>query len=378
MIRLTVPSIESDDLAAVLDVLKAGFLVQGAHVARFERQLADYLGVRETIAVSSGTAALHVALLSLGVGPGDRVVTTAFSWPATANAIELCGAVPVFVDIERQSFGIDQEELDRVLTEERKSGSSLKAVLVVHAFGQMADMAAIEVVARRHALPLIEDAACALGARRDGRQAGGCGILGCFSFHPRKAITTGEGGLVATNDAGLARRIRALRNHGLDPESAVHDFICPGFNYRMTEFQAALGQTQLAKLERILTARRRLAELYTRKLAQLPGWQFPQVPSGSAPTYQSYVVLLPEELACERPALIQRLRAQEIETTIGTWHIPLTRYYRERYGYQPEDFPVATEVFRRALSLPLFEGLPVEELNYVVEQLRALQEVSVP
>jgi perosamine synthetase len=245
MIRLTIPSIEEEDLQAVEDVLKTGFLVQGENVAGFEKSLAEYLKADHAIAVSNGTAALHLSLLSLDVGPGDIVLVTAYSFTATANVIELCGAEPVFVDIQPDTFNMDPDclraELNRLmaLKETRKR---VKAILPVHAFGLMADMGRILAEAGKYGLPVIEDAACALGACLEDKPAGTWGTLGCFSFHPRKAITTGEGGVINTNDPILAKKLRALRNHGLDPDSPTPDFILPGLNYRMTEFQAALGR----------------------------------------------------------------------------------------------------------------------------------------
>lgn len=371
MIRLTIPSIEQDDLDAVRAVLQTGFLVQGAQVAAFEEAVAAYVGVNYAVAVSNCTAALHLALLALDVRPGDLVVTTAYSWPATANVVELCGAQPVFVDICPDTFNMDPAALADVLERlmvNPETARRVKAILPVHAFGQLAAMPAILDLAARYALPVVEDAACALGATLAGRQAGAWGVMGCFSFHPRKAITTGEGGIVTTNDPVLARKVKMLRNHGLDPDAPTPEFLMPGFNYRLTEFQGALGLTQLAKLERIIAVRRERAARYTALLAGSP-FQPPVVAVGHVPVYQSYVALLPRDLAPRRAELIQTLKAQGIETTIGTWHIPLIAYYRMRYGYRPGDFPAADEVFARALTLPLHEMLTEAEQAQVVAAL---------
>ena len=369
MIRLTIPSIDEDDLLAVREALASGFLVQGPRVAVFEQMVADQVGVQHAIAVSNGTAALHLALLALDVGPGDIVVVTAYSWPATANAIELCGAQPVFVDVEPDTFNMDPNCLAQRLEQLMSNAHTarrVRAVLPVHAFGQMADMAAIGEIAGVYSLPVIEDAACALGAKWQGRQAGTWGRMGCFSFHPRKAVTTGEGGVITTDDATLASRLRALRNHGLDPDALLPDFILPGFNYRMTEIQAALGQTQMAKLDRIIEARRRLALRYNGLLTNTP-LQPPVVLPESQPVYQSYVVLLPDWLSSRRAELIRQLKEQGVESNIGTWHIPLTTYYRTRYDYQSGDFPVTDRVFARSLTLPLYEALPVADQDFVVK-----------
>jgi dTDP-4-amino-4,6-dideoxygalactose transaminase len=245
----------------------------------------------------------------------------------------------------------------------------VKAVLPVHAFGQMADMPAILALAQSHGLAVIEDAACALGATWQGRQAGTWGRAGCFSLHPRKAITTGEGGFVCTADAALARRLRILRNHGLDPD-APGEFVEPGFNYRMTEFQAALGTTQLAKLDRIIAARRAGAARYDAMLANGP-IRPPAVRPEAATVYQTYVALLPAEMAARRGELIAALKQGGVETNIGTIHMPLTSYYRRTYGHKPGDFPATDEVFARSLALPLYEKITPDDQRQVVAALAA-------
>jgi perosamine synthetase len=372
MIRLTVPSIDENDLQAVREVLSSGYLVQGARVAAFEQAVAQYVGTKYAVAVSNCTAALHISLLALAVQPGDLVVVTAYSWPATANVIELCGAKPVFVDIQRDTFNMDpvclKVTLERLMAS-KQTRQRVKGILPVHTFGQMADMQRIMELADRYELPVVEDAACSLGATLHGRQAGTWGKLGCFSFHPRKAITTGEGGMVVTDDEALARRLRALRNHGQDPQASSPDFIMAGFNYRMTEFQAALGTTQMAKLDRVIAARRYLAACYNKFLKDTP-IQAPAVPPGNRPVYQSYVVLLPESIALSLDELIAALRQEGIETTIGTWHIPMTTYFRDHYGYKRGDFPVADMVFARTLTLPLYEKLSEQHQEQIVQKLR--------
>lgn len=371
MIRLTIPSIDEDDLQAVREVLASGNLVQGKKVAAFEQIVADYVGTKYAVAVSNCTAALHLSLLALDVRPGDLVLVTAYSWLSTANVIELCSAQPVFIDISPESFNMDSDCLKKVLERLMGAGDTdrrIKTILPVHTFGQMADMPAILELAELYNIPVIEDAACAMGATLHGRPAGAWGVIGCFSFHPRKAITTGEGGIITTNDSALACRLRALRNHGLDPDASSPDFIMPGFNYRMTEFQAALGMTQMNKLDRVIAARRDLASFYDELLEGTP-LQSPVISEGSNLVYQSYVVLLPEDLATERDTIIERLKENGIETTIGTYNMPMTSYFGSRYGYQTGDFSVADRVFARSLALPLYEGLKEEDQDVVVQQL---------
>ena len=363
MIRLAVPSIDERDLQAVREVLATGFLVQGKHVAAFEAEIARYVGCEHAVAVSNCTAALQLALLALGVGPGDKVAVTTYSWPATANVIILCGAEPVFVDIEAESFNMDSAALERVLQRER-----IKVVLPVHTFGSMADMPRILELAARHGAVVVEDAACALGSELDGRRAGSWGVMGCFSFHPRKAITTGEGGMITTNDAKLARQLRALRNHGLDPDSATPDFIMPGYNMRLTEFQAAMGLTQFAKLDRIIGSRRSQAAAYATLFAGsgiVPSREAP----GSRHVFQSFVVLLPADAAARRAEIIASLKRADIETTIGTYHMPMTTFFRQRGRHVEGEFPVTDDVARRAMSLPVYEALSLDSQQTVVRAL---------
>ncbi len=371
MIRLTVPSIEEDDLQVTCETLASGFLVQGARVAEFEQLLASYVGAQHAIAVSNCTAALHLALLGLDVRAGDLVLVTTYSWIATANVIELCGAQPVFVDIQPDTFNMDPDQLESILKRLMSTATvaqRVKAILPVHTFGQMANMTAIMKIADQYGIPVIEDAACALGAKWDGRQAGTWGVMGCFSFHPRKAITTGEGGAIVTNSDQLARKLRALRNHGQDPAASIPEFIMPGFNYRMTEFQAAFGSNQMKKLDRIIEARRRLARRYNSLLGSDPV-TVPSTPSGSSPVYQSYVTLLPEAATPRRAEIIRELKEQGIETNIGTWHMPLTTYFRTCYGYCLGDFPTTDQIFDRSLTLPLHEFLTDTEQESVVHTL---------
>ncbi len=299
MIRLSKPDIRDEDIARAVAVLRSGMLVQGENVLAFERKLAAFADLPHAVAVSSGTAALHLALKALDIGPGDTVIAPAFTFPATANVIELCGAQPVFVDVDPATFNLDLNSLEATLERlmaNREMARRVKAVLPVHTFGQMLDMEQLNAMCRRWNLPVVEDAACAIGATFRGRPAGAWGTMGCFSFHPRKAVTTGEGGIVTSDDDALANRVRALRNHGLDPTAPIQDFIMPGYNYRMTEFQAALGLTQMTKLSRIIPARRVAALRYDALLASGP-LQSPRVLPGANHVYQSYVALLPEAVA---------------------------------------------------------------------------------
>ena len=368
LIRLGSPSIGAEEAEAISQVLQSGVLVQGERVRAFEGQIAAAARSSDAIVVSSGTAALHLALLALGVRPGDVVAVPTYSWPATANAVGLCGAQPLFVDIDERTFNMDPERLADAL---RPLGR-VKAILPVHAFGGMADMPAILDVATRHDAYVIEDAACALGAWLQGRPAGAWGVLGCFSFHPRKVITTGEGGAVTTSRPELARRVRTLRNHGLDPLSSSPEFVAPGFNYRLTEFQAAMGLVQMQRLSELLGHRRRVAEEYDRLL---DGTEIrkPLALEPSAHIYQAYVVLLPRVAADQQPQIISRLRGRSIEVGIGTHHVPLTRFWAKQGGYTNGDFPVTDDLAARAIALPMHSRITADEQRKVVAAL--LEEV---
>lgn len=365
MIRLMVPDIEPEDIEAVAEVLRGGHLTQGTQVREFEASLARMIGVEHVVAVSSGTAALHLSLLAMGIGPGDAVAVPAYTWPATANVVALVGAEPVFVDIEPSTWGMDPTALQRALA----SDDRIKAIMPVHAFGRFADIVRINQVALARGIPVVEDAACALGATFRGRAAGSWGAMGCVSFHPRKVLTTGEGGAVATNDGAVAARLRMLRNHGLDPSTASPDFKVPGHNLRLTEFQAALGIGQLRRLERILQRRRELAAIYSSCFAGT-GVEHPRADDPAAHTYQSYVVLLPHRAESQR-SVISALRAEGIETTVGTHHVPLTTYFRRRYRFQDGDFPVTDDVASRALTLPLHRDLDEEAVGRIAAALLA-------
>jgi perosamine synthetase len=366
MIRLTIPAIDEDDLRAVREALASGYLVQGRRVAEFERIVAQYVGTDYAVAVSNCTAALHLSLLALGVGPGDRVAVPTYSWPATANVVALCEAEPLFIEIEPDTYNMDPEALEVAL-----SSTKVKAVMPVHVFGAIADMRRIMSIAERHGASVIEDAACALGAALENKKAGAWGLMGCFSFHPRKAVTTGEGGIITSNDVALIRKLRALRNHGQDPDAATPDFIFPGYNLRITEFQAALGVSQMGKLDRIIEGRRAQAANYNR-LLEGSELKTPTSPTKAGNVFQSYVVLVPTRIASRRTEIINALRQHGVEATIGTYHLPLTTYFRERGRYATGDFPVTDDVASRAISLPMFEGLTLAQQEKVANELLEL------
>jgi perosamine synthetase len=358
MMRLTIPEIGEEEIQAVARVLRSGYLVQGEQVAEFERLVAEYVGVRYAVAVSSGTAALHLALLALGIGPGDEVIVPDFTFPATANVVQLVGAKPVFVDIDLDTFNLDVTQLRPAITRRTR------AIMPVHLFGQPADLEPILHMAQQHALLVIEDAACALGAEYHGCRCGAIGHVGCFSFHPRKAITTGEGGMVVTNDGTVAEQVRRWRNHGMVAVEGHYQFACAGFNYRLTNFQGALGAAQLGRLERIISRRTELAGLYHQALAGIPGVVRPMAMAGVRHIWQSYVVLVQEGVA--RDGLVRSLRAQDIETTIGTYAVGV----QPHYARSPRACPNSYQAYQQSLCLPLHTQMSAADVETVAESLK--------
>ncbi len=369
MLNLTKPDIRAADRRAILDVLRSGHLVQGERVAALEQSISRYTGARHAAAVSNCTAALHLSLLAIGIEPNDRVLVSAFSWPATANVIEHCGARPVFVDIDASTYNIDEKTvraaLDRLSPTEMKR---TKALIAVHAFGNVAPIDKIARTTKSHGLKIVEDAACALGSTLNGKMAGTLGTCGCFSFHPRKNITTGEGGIVVTGKKKLIEKINQLRNHGVHQSTKGVEFVEAGYNYRLTDLQAALGQSQLQRIEQMQSARTAAARYYDKLVCRTN--LIPQrIPANTSSCFQSYVVLLPKKVVNKRSKIIQRMKEVGIETTIGTWHVPLLKYYRRKYGYGPGDFNNSEEVFKRAITLPLSNQMRRKDQQRVIEKL---------
>jgi len=339
-IRLAWPDVGPEEAAAVAEVLESGRLTMGPKVEEFEGELARACGTAHAVAVSSGTAALHLAVLALELGPGDEVLVPAYTFPATANVVALAGARPVLVDVDPETMNLDPARV--------RVGPRTKAIVAVHLFGRPAPLEELP------DLPVIEDAAGALGARRRGRPCGGLGVVGCLSFHPRKVVTTGEGGAVTTNDAELADAVRRLRHHGWQGD----DMPAPGFNYRLADILCAVGIPQLRRLDELVAARRRVAELYDERLSGVVGTPAPD--EGDTHGWQAYVVRL-----SRRDEALAALRAAGIEAQIGTFALHRLAAYREQ-----GEFPGADSCFERALALPLHSRLTEEDVDRVCEVVR--------
>jgi perosamine synthetase len=365
IVRLIKPNISPAEIEAVGRVLETGMLVSGPIVQRFERLLAEYIGVANAVCVSSGTAALHLALLAADIRPTDEVLVPAFTFRATANVVEIAGAIPIFIDCRPGSVNIDPDRLvDQI-------GPRTKAIIPVHAFGIPADMDSIRDIARKYDLVVIEDAACALGSKYNGISCGAFGDLAAFSFHPRKLLTTGEGGVIVTHDPITADILRSLRNHGFDAD----DYRRPGFNYRMTDFQAALGISQLGRFDAYLEKRKHLAKTFRSILQEIDWLEIVEGDSSGESNIQTFLIKVDDRI--NRDALIVHLVAHGIEATIGTYCVPLTHYYRLRYGFSKAEFPEAYDAYRRCLSLPLHDGLSSKDMFKISDTLKTFDKLAV-
>jgi len=357
-IKLIKPNISPAEIEAVNQVLKSGMLVNGPFVRRFEMLLAEYLGVAQAVCVSSGTAALHLSLIAADIKPGDEVVVPAFTFPATANVVEILGAVPVFVDCRPGDVNLDENKLLNSIS------VRTKAIMPVHAFGVPVEMESVLEIAKKYNLVVIEDAACALGSKYRDNYCGTMGDLAAFSFHPRKLLTTGEGGAVVTNDRISASTVRSLRNHGVDNG----DFTYPGLNYRMTDFQAAIGAVQIERYQSFLDKRKQLAELYRSLLDEIDWLEPIRIDSSVEWNVQTFLVKVSSRF--DRDSLITHLNSHKIEAAIGTYCVPFTKYYRLRYGFTPDEFPEAFDIYSHSLSLPFYNDMTETEMSQILDALK--------
>lgn len=357
--------INENDISEVNRVLRTGMLVQGEEVRKLEDTFSQYTGSKFCIAASNGTATLHLALLALGIGKGDEVIVPAMSYVATANVVEVVGATTVFVDVDIETFNIIPEKIEAAITEKTK------AIIPVHEFGCPADMEAIFQIAEKYKLKVIEDAACALGTTQNGKHVGNFGDIGSFSFHPRKAITSGEGGMLTTQDPTIAERFRILRNHGVGMKKGKSNFVAAGLNYRMTDFQAALVRSQFERLDKGLKKKEKLAAYYSKLLFGNTNLEIPNVPARGKHSWQTYHIVLKDSI--DRDKLIIKLREAGIGTNYGAQCIPYQDYYLGKYKLDCQKlFPNAMRAYKQGLALPLFSELEYADVQKVVEVLLAI------
>ena len=360
---MSAPDIQEEDVALVSQALRSGTLSLGPFLKKFEEECARFLGARHAVAVSSGTAGLHLCMVAAGLGEGDEVITTPFGFVSSANAILYERARPVFVDIDETSFNIDPEQTARAVTDRTR------AILPVHVFGQPCAMTELMVLARKRGLYLVEDACEGLGSEYRGRKLGTLGDAGVFSFYPNKQITTGEGAIITTDDDGCAALFRSLRNQGREHMGAWLEHVRLGYNYRLDEMSAALGLSQISRIEQIIAARARVAALYDAALGSIAGLIRPApLPDTSRMSWFVYVVRLP--LGVNRDRVIARLAEKNVPSRAYFPPIHLQPYFRERFGYKAGDFPVTERVAASTLALPFHGQMHDEEVEYVAHHLR--------
>ena len=375
MIPISLPHTGEEEWMATKDSIMSGWLTAGPKVREFEQIFAKRHGVKHAMAVTSATTALHLALVAIGIKEGDEVIVPAFTWISTANVVLYCGGKVVFVDVDRTTFNLDVKDLKNKIT------AKTKAIIPVHLFGLCADMDAIKEIAGN--IPLVEDGACAAGSGYKGRPAGSLGTLGCFSFHPRKSVTTGEGGMITTNDDSLAELISNLRNHGasISEEQRHHgakpyilpDFNMLGYNYRMTDLQASVGIVQLKKLDQFIDEREKWASFYDEELKNISWLKTPVVHSDYKHGWQSYVVSIDEAKSpISRNDIMEKLQQMGVSTRPGTHAPHMLNYYANKYNIKPQDFPGARDCNNYSMSIPLFNKMTKEDYEYVVYCLKSI------
>ena len=375
IIPISLPVTGEEEWQALKEPITKGWLTSGPKVRAFEEAFAARHTVKHAIAVTSATTALHLALIALDIKEGDEVIVPAFTWVSTANVVLYQGAKVVFVDIDPTTFNIDPEKLKDKIT------SKTKAIMVVHLFGLCAPMDEIKSISGD--IPLIEDGACAAGSAYKGVPAGGLGLMGCFSFHPRKSITTGEGGMITTNDDALAEKLQILRNHGasISEEQRHHgaqpyilpDFNVLGYNYRMTDLQGALGCVQLKKLDSFIAERCKWANYYEQQLSSIEWIKTPSFASDFKHGWQSYVLLIDEEKSpIIRNQIMEKLQELGISTRPGTHAVHMLGFYANRYKMLPSDFPGAQIANDKSISIPLHNRMVKEDYQYIVNAIKSI------
>ncbi len=398
-IPVTKPFFGKEELELIGKTLESGWVAQGPKVAEFEKLAAKHEGIAEGIATTSATTALTLAMIAKGIETGADVIAPAFTFVATENSIIAAGGIPVMVDVDRDTFNISIDSLRKKIEGDyskkdgflinNETGNRLWGIVPVHEFGLCCDIYSVNELAREYSLTVIEDAACALGSKIGEIHQGGFGNVSCVSFHPRKSITTGEGGMIFTDDTTLAERMRGLRTHGTFVSADTRDksggYLLPeyteaGYNYRMTDIQGALGLAQIARLDHIISEKRKKVSIYNELLQnKVPEFITPVEPEGYFHTYQSYVCMLDtekikagsiEKAGEFRNTLLYKLEQEGIATRQGTHAVHLLQYYKKRFGYKPEDFRNAYECDHLSITLPLYVEMTDGDQEYVVSMIR--------
>lgn len=366
-------TIEQDDIQAVVDVLKSDFLTTGPKIAEFEQIVADYVGAKYAVAISNGTSALHAACFAAGIGPGDEVITTPLTFAASANCVLYCGGTPVFADVDPKTYNIDPEDIRRKITDRTK------AIIAVHLAGQPCDMDAIHSIAREHGLIVIEDGAHALGSVYKGKKVGSMSDMTTFSFHPVKPITTGEGGMIVTDNEEFYKKMVLFRSHGITRDDSMmtrndgpwfYQQFDLGYNYRITDIQCALGCSQMKKLDRFLARRKEIVARYNEAFADCDNIITPYQLSDTESGWHLYIVQVKN---CDRRQVFEGMREKEIGVNVHYIPVYMHPYYQE-HGYENVHCANADEIYSHIISLPLYPGLTSEQQDYVIDTLKSLCE----
>ena len=366
-------TIEQDDIQAVVDVLKSDFLTTGPKIAEFEQTVADYVGAKYAVAISNGTSALHAACFAAGIGPGDEVITTPLTFAASANCVLYCGGTPVFADVDPKTYNIDPEDIRRKITDRTK------AIIAVHLAGQPCDMDAIHSIAREHGLIVIEDGAHALGSVYKGKKVGSMSDMTTFSFHPVKPITTGEGGMIVTDNEDFYKKMVLFRSHGITRDDSImtrndgpwfYQQFDLGYNYRITDIQCALGCSQMKKLDRFLARRKEIVARYNEAFADCDNIITPYQLSDTESGWHLYIVQVKN---CDRRQVFENMREKGIGVNVHYIPVYMHPYYQE-HGYENVHCTNAEEIYSHIISLPLYPGLTSEQQDYVIDTLKSLCE----
>lgn len=366
-------TIEQDDIQAVVDVLKSDFLTTGPKIAEFEQTVADYVGAKYAVAISNGTSALHAACFAAGIEPGDEVITTPLTFAASANCVLYCGGTPVFADVDPKTYNIDPEDIQRKITDRTK------AIIAVHLAGQPCDMDAIHSIAREHGLIVIEDGAHALGSVYKGKKVGSMSDMTTFSFHPVKPITTGEGGMIVTDNEDFYKKMILFRSHGITRDDSMmtrndepwfYQQFNLGYNYRITDIQCALGCSQMKKLDRFLARRKEIVARYNEAFADCDNIITPYQLSDTESGWHLYIVQVKK---CDRRQVFENMRENGIGVNVHYIPVYMHPYYQE-HGYENVHCANAEEIYSHIISLPLYPGLTSEQQDYVIDTLKSLCE----
>ena len=373
-IHFAQPLFGEEEKKEIIAALESGWVTLGPRTKQFEEQTAEYIGCKYAVAVSSCTAGLHLSLLAAGIGKGDEVITTIFTFAATANTIIHVGAKPVFVDIDSKTFNIDPEKIEEKITKKTK------AIMPMHYGGQPVEMDKVMKIAKKHNLVVIEDAATAIGAEYKGKKVGNISDFAVFSFHPIKNMSTGDGGMVTTNNEKFAEQLSILRLHGMSKDawkrhsasgSWLYDIVAPGFKYNMTDLQAALGIHQLKKLDQFIKTREKYAQMYNMAFSDTPEITLPHVSSNIKHARNLYTILIDtKKLSIDRNTIVDKLK--EANIGVSVYYIPLYvfSYFKNNFRLKKADFPVAESIYARMMSLPMYPGMKKEDIDYVASTIK--------